>query len=192
MSGQKQQGLIRERCDVVSPQEGVGSARGIWGVEAREGEHVAVTCRFLGDVEVDGGAGCLTVRCVRQHAHKELRRHGKNCGGEARRQPNCRAGRGSLLGEQLADELAGLGLGQLVQLLVVFRQHLGLDQRLDLPRRCLAAGACQFADCDERLRQRAADGGSGVQVQPEALLRGRGREQGSECGVPSTLVCLSL
>ncbi len=101
---------------------------------------------------------------------------------------------GSLLREQLADELAGLGLGQLVQLLVVLRQHLGLDQRLDLPRCCLAAGACQFADCDERLRQRAADGddGSGVEVQPEALLRGRGREQGSECGVPSTLVCLCL
>ncbi len=29
--------MIRERCDVVSPQEGVGSARGIWGVEAMEG-----------------------------------------------------------------------------------------------------------------------------------------------------------
>ncbi len=87
--------LIRERWDVVSPQEGVGSARGIWGVEARArgGEHLAVTCRFLGDVEVDGGAGCLTVRCVRQHAQKELRRHGKNCGGEARRQQNCRAAR---------------------------------------------------------------------------------------------------
>jgi len=178
----------------VSPQEGVGSAREIWGVVAREGEHLAVTCRFLGDVEVDGSAGCLTVRCVRQHAQKELRRHGTNCGGEACRQQNCRAGRGSLLGEQLADELAGLGLGQLVQLLVVLRQHLGLDQRLDLPRRCLAVGACQLADCDERLRQRAADGddGGGVQVQPEALLRGRGSEQGSECGVPSMLVCLSL
>jgi len=58
--------LIRERCNVVSPQEGVGSAREIWGVVAREGEHLAVTCRFLGDVEVDGSAGCLTVRCVRQ------------------------------------------------------------------------------------------------------------------------------
>ncbi len=57
--------LIRERCNVVSPQEGVGSAREIWGVEAREGEHLAVTCRFLGDVEVDGSAGCFTVRCVR-------------------------------------------------------------------------------------------------------------------------------
>jgi len=60
----------------------------------RGGQGGAVTCRFLGDVEVDGSAGCFTVRCVRQHAQKELRRHRKNCGGEACRQPNCRAGPG--------------------------------------------------------------------------------------------------
>ncbi len=68
---QKNEGLIRERCNVVSPQE-VREKYGAW--RPGKGEHLAVTCRFLGDVEVHGSAGCFTVRCVRQHAQKELRR----------------------------------------------------------------------------------------------------------------------
>ncbi len=43
MAQQEILSLIRERCNVVSPQEGVGSAREMWGVEAREGEHLAAT-----------------------------------------------------------------------------------------------------------------------------------------------------
>ena len=60
--------LIRERWDVVSPQEGVGSARGIWGVEAREGGRVAVPCRLHGDVEVDGSALLQSVAAKREIA----------------------------------------------------------------------------------------------------------------------------
>jgi len=44
-----------------------------YGACGGQGEHLAVTCTFLGDVEVHGSAGCFTVRCVRQHAQKELR-----------------------------------------------------------------------------------------------------------------------
>ncbi len=69
--------LIRERCNVVSPQEGVGSAREIWGVEAREGEHLVVTCRFLGDVEVDGSA--LLQRCGSQTRDSNRQQHIQAC-----------------------------------------------------------------------------------------------------------------
>ncbi len=40
------------------------------------GGHVAVTCRFLGDVEVHGSAGRFTVTSVSMHT--------KNCGGTER------------------------------------------------------------------------------------------------------------
>ncbi len=73
--------MIRERCNVLSPQEGVGSAREIWGVEAREGEHLAV------DMQVPwrcgGGWKCRVFYCKvclsacterTAEAQKELRR----------------------------------------------------------------------------------------------------------------------